>query len=108
MHGEGSAGRVPAIVPAPARGNASVRVPVEGNRRLAGLVAAINADARVRAWWHLCAVNSQRGAINDHSHTHVEAVTLHSLTLLRLLHARGVTPDVVLAHDLAQEDAEVV
>jgi len=44
-----------------------IRVPTRGNRRLASLLAAANADRRLHAWWYMQQVNADRRDMSDHS-----------------------------------------
>ena len=46
--------------PAEAIAQARVRAPTRGNRRLEGLLEAVNADTELRAWWHMAQVTSER------------------------------------------------
>jgi metal-dependent HD superfamily phosphatase/phosphodiesterase len=86
-----------------------VRAPTRGNRRLESLLEAVNADAQVKAWWHVAAVNaSRRLAMSDHSWVHLQIVLNIGLRLARLLFRRGVTPSVVEDFALSERDAEVV
>lgn len=87
---------------------AQIRVPSRGNRRLERLVAAVNADEQVKAWWHAAGVNADRLGMSDHSWVHIQIVTNIALRLARLLFRRGVVPSVVADHGLTERDAEVV
>lgn len=86
-----------------------IRAPAERNRRLAQLIERVNADPRVKAWWHASAVNATRRlGMSDHSWVHVQIVVNIALRLARLLFRAGVTPSVVSDHALETRDAEVV
>ncbi|HEX4720722.1 MAG TPA: HD domain-containing protein [Thermoleophilaceae bacterium] len=85
-----------------------VDAPTRGNRRLERLFAAANADAQVRAWWHVQQVTADRLVMSDHSWIHVRIVTNIALRILRLLLRRGVVPNVVSDYGMEARDAEVV
>jgi len=97
-------GRRPAeVVESPA-----VRAPTRGNRRLEALLAGVNDDPEVRAWWHMAQVTSERLGMSDHSWVHVQIVLNIALRLLRLLVKAGVGPALVSDHGMRDRDAEVV
>jgi len=102
--GEATAGRTPREAIAGMR----IRAPTRGNRRLERLIAAVNADDEVKAWWHAASVNATRLGMSDHSWVHIQIVLNISLRLTRLLARRGVQPATVADHGLRQGDAEVV
>ena len=80
-----------------------------GTARSRSLLEAVNADAQVKAWWHVSAVNATRRlGMSDHSWVHIQIVLNTGLRLARLLFRRGVTPSVVADYGLRQRDAEVV
>jgi metal-dependent HD superfamily phosphatase/phosphodiesterase len=85
-----------------------IRVPDRGNRRLAKLLEAANADSQLKAWWHMQQVTATRLGMSDHSWVHVQIVLNIALRLFRLLERRGVEPVVVRDHGLSARDAEVV
>jgi len=89
-------------------GAAHIRLPSRGNRRLEKLVAAVNVDDQLKAWWHAAGVNADRLGMSDHSWVHIQIVTNIALRLARLLFRRGVVPSVVADHGLTERDAEVV
>jgi metal-dependent HD superfamily phosphatase/phosphodiesterase len=107
---------VPATATAPTRltpreavATMRLRVPARGNRTLRRLLDAVDADAQVKAWWHVANVNAvTRLQINDHSWVHVQVVTNIALKLLRQLVRHGVEPSVVTDYGLDPRDAEVV
>ena len=87
---------------------AEINVPTRGNRKLERLVAAVNGDEEIKAWWHAAGVNAQRLGMSDHSWVHIQIVTNISLRLARLLFRRGVAPAMVSEHGTTERDAEVV
>ena len=102
--GPGELGRPPAEAAA----GAHVSAPTRGNRRLEALLEGLNADAEVRAWWHMAQVQSERLRMSDHSWVHVQVVLNIALRLLRLLIRGGVEPAIVTDHAMRDRDAEVV
>jgi metal-dependent HD superfamily phosphatase/phosphodiesterase len=87
---------------------AQVHAPTRGNRRLEGFLAAVNADERVRTWWYMAQITSERLGMSDHSWVHVQVVLNISLRLLRLLVKAGIEPAMVTDHGMRDRDAEVV
>ena len=99
----------PPLPPREALADIRVRAPTRGNRRLERLLEAVNADAQVKAWWHVAGVNaSRRLVMSDHSWVHIQVVLNIGLRLARLLFRRGVTPSVVADYAMTERDAEVV
>jgi metal-dependent HD superfamily phosphatase/phosphodiesterase len=99
----------PPRTPADAVAQMRIRAPTRGNRRLEALLAAVNADDQVKAWWHVSAVNATRRlGMSDHSWVHIQIVLNIALRLARLLFRRGVVPSVVSDHGMRERDAEVV
>jgi uncharacterized protein len=94
--------------PAEAVAAANVHAPTRGNRKLERFLDAVNGDERVRAWWYMAQVTSQRLGMSDHSWVHVQVVLNISLRLLRLLGRREIEPAIVADHDMRERDAEVV
>ncbi len=94
--------------PAEAVAAANVHAPTRGNRRLERFLEAVNGDERVRAWWYLAQVTSQRLGMSDHSWVHVQVVLNIALRLQRLLVRRGIEPAMVADHDMRDHDSEVV
>jgi uncharacterized protein len=88
--------------------DAHVRVPTRGNRKLEQLLAAVDADEQVKAWWHVAGVNASRLGMSDHSWVHIQVVTNMALRLARLLFRRGIEPGMVTDHGMSERDAEVV
>ena len=87
---------------------ARVHAPTRGNRRLERFLEAVNADERVRAWWYMAQITSERLGMSDHSWVHVQVVLNISLRLLRLLVKGGIEPAMVTDHGMRDRDAEVV
>ena len=85
-----------------------VHAPTRGNRRLERFLEAVNADERVRAWWYMAQITSERLGMSDHSWVHVQVVLNISLRLLRLLVKGGIEPAMVADHGMRDRDAEVV
>ena len=86
----------------------TIRAPTRGNRKLEKLLAAVNADDQIKAWWHAAGVNAERLEMSDHSWVHIQIVTNIALRLARLLFRRGIEPSVVKDHGMTARDAEVV
>jgi uncharacterized protein len=87
---------------------AQVHAPTRGNRKLERFLEAVNADERVRAWWYMAQIQSERLNMSDHSWVHVQVVLNISLRLLRLLVKGGIEPAMVTDHGMRDRDAEVV
>ena len=85
-----------------------MRAPTRGNRKLDALLDGVNADAEVRAWWHMAQVTSERLGMSDHSWVHVQIVLNIALRLMRLLVKAGVEGALVTDHGLRDRDSEVV
>jgi len=96
------------LTPAAAIERTRVRAPTRGNRRLEALLAGVNADAELRAWWHMAQVTSERLGMSDHSWVHVQIALNIALRLLRLLVRAGIEPAMVADHEMGRRDAEVV
>jgi hypothetical protein len=86
----------------------NIRAPTRGNRKLEKLLAAVNSDLQIKAWWHAAGVNAERLDMSDHSWVHIQIVTNIALRLSRLLFRRGIEPSVVKDHGMTERDAEVV
>jgi uncharacterized protein len=86
----------------------AIKAPTRGNRKLEKLLAAVNEDKQIKAWWHAAGVNAERLGMSDHSWVHIQIVTNIALRLARLLFRRGVEPSVVTDHGMTERDAEVV
>jgi metal-dependent HD superfamily phosphatase/phosphodiesterase len=87
---------------------AKVHAPTRGNRKLEAFLEAVNGDERVRAWWYMAQVTSERLGMSDHSWVHVQVVLNIALRLLRLLVKGGIEPAMVADHQMKDRDAEVV
>jgi uncharacterized protein len=87
---------------------AQVHAPTRGNRKLESFLEAVNADERVRAWWYMAQITSERLGMSDHSWVHVQVVLNIALRLLRLLVKGGIEPAMVTDHGMRDRDAEVV
>ncbi|MDX6697067.1 MAG: uncharacterized protein QOE65_464 [Solirubrobacteraceae bacterium] len=85
-----------------------IDVPTRGNRRLERLLAAVNEDDQLKAWWYMQGLNAERLHMSDHSWVHVRIVLNIALRLARLLFRKGVTPVMVADHGMTERDAEVV
>jgi metal-dependent HD superfamily phosphatase/phosphodiesterase len=97
------------LAPADAVAEIKIHAPTRGNRKLEKLLAAVNEDAQVKAWWHVAAVNATRRlGMSDHSWVHVQIVANIALRLLRLLERRGIQPAMVADYGMSSRDAEVV
>lgn len=97
------------LTPAEAVAAMRITLPWRANRRLRDLVARVNQDGQVRAWWHVANVNAvKRLVINDHSWVHVQIVANIALKLLRQLTKHGVRPAMSEDYGMEPEDAEVV
>jgi uncharacterized protein len=88
--------------------NAQVHAPTRGNRKLESFLDAVNADERVRAWWYMAQITSERLEMSDHSWVHVQVVLNIALRLLRLLVKSDIEPAMVTDHGMKERDAEVV
>ena len=106
MEAQGPDVRAGSIAEAVAR--AQVHAPTRGNRRLEHFLDAVNADERVRAWWYMAQITSERLGMSDHSWVHVQVVLNIALRLLRLLVKAGIEPAMVTDHGMRDRDAEVV
>jgi metal-dependent HD superfamily phosphatase/phosphodiesterase len=97
------------LAPAEAVDQMRVHAPERANRKLRTLLERVNADRRLKGWWHVANVNATvRMEINDHSWVHVQIVTNIALKLLRQLTKHHVEPSVVRDFNMANDDAEVV
>jgi metal-dependent HD superfamily phosphatase/phosphodiesterase len=97
------------LTPAEAIAPMQLRIPVRGNRKLRRVVERVNADAQIKAWWHVSNVNAVlRLQINDHSWVHIQIVSNIALRLLRLLVKNGVEPSLQRDFRMTADDSEVV
>jgi uncharacterized protein len=97
------------LTPAQAIERMRIRVPPRANKKLRTLVDRVNADAQLKAWWHVANVNAvKRLQINDHSWVHIQIVANLALKLLRQLAKNDVEPSMVRDYGMSQDDAELV
>lgn len=97
------------LTPAEAIAHMRIKAPHRANRKLRELLARVNDDKQLQAWWHAANVNAiKRLEINDHSWVHVQVVTNISLKLLRQLTKHKVEPSVVRDYGMTSDDAEMV
>jgi metal-dependent HD superfamily phosphatase/phosphodiesterase len=106
MEAQGPDVRAGSIAEAVAK--AQVHAPTRGNRKLERFLEAVNADERVRAWWYMAQITSERLGMSDHSWVHVQVVLNIALRLMRLLVKGGIEPAMVTDHGMRDRDAEVV
>jgi metal-dependent HD superfamily phosphatase/phosphodiesterase len=106
MEAQGPDVRAGSIAEAVAK--AQVHAPTRGNRKLEKFLEAVNADEKVRTWWYMAQITSERLGMSDHSWVHVQVVLNIALRLLRLLVKGGIEPAMVTDHGLRDRDAEVV
>ncbi|MGB0871611.1 MAG: phosphohydrolase [Solirubrobacterales bacterium] len=86
-----------------------IHAPTRGNRKLEQLITCANADAQLKAWWHVSAVNATRRlGMSDHSWVHIQVVVNIALRMLRLLTKSGVQPSLARDYGMSDRDAEVV
>src|SRR5919204_1038738 len=97
------------LAPAQAVRQMRIRVPERGNRKLRTLLERVNADRRLKGWWHVANVNATvRMEINDHSWVHIQIVTNIALKLLRQLTKHHIEPSVVRDYGMEPDDSEIV
>jgi uncharacterized protein len=97
------------LTPSQAVAQMRINVPTRGNRKLRTLVARVNEDTQLKAWWHAANVNATaRLEINDHSWVHVQIIANIALKLLRQLTKHRIKPAMVADYGLESADAEVV
>jgi metal-dependent HD superfamily phosphatase/phosphodiesterase len=86
-----------------------INIPVRRNEKLRRLIARVNRDEQLKAWWHVSNVNAAaRLEINDHSWVHIQIVTNIALKLLRQLTKHGIEPSMVTDYGMTQADSEIV
>jgi metal-dependent HD superfamily phosphatase/phosphodiesterase len=85
-----------------------IRAPSERNRKLARVLAAANANDRLKAYWHAQQVTAQRLGMSDHSWVHLQIVLNSALRIYRLLQRAGVRPAIEADYGMKPADAEVV
>jgi len=97
------------LSPADAVARMRINVPVRRNEKLRHVIARVNRDDQLKAWWHVANVNAvTRLEINDHSWVHIQIVTNIALKLLRQLTKHGIEPAMVTDYGMTRADAEVV
>jgi uncharacterized protein len=97
------------LTPAEAVAGMRIRVPARANRKLRRLLEKVEADAQLKAWWHVANVNAiVRLNINDHSWVHIQIVANIAVKLLRQLVKHGVTPSLVSEYRMTPDDSELV
>jgi metal-dependent HD superfamily phosphatase/phosphodiesterase len=103
-------GGVPASPRPPSEVVAAMQVhaPSQRNRRLAGLLAAANANTKLKALWYAQQMTAQRLGMSDHSWVHLQIVLNSALRIYRLLHRAGVASAIETDYGMKSADAEVV
>lgn len=97
------------LAPADAIASIDIHAPTRGNRKLEQLIVNANADAQLKAWWHVSAVNATRRlGMSDHSWVHIQVVVNIALRMMRLLTKSGVQPSLARDYGMSDRDAEVV
>jgi metal-dependent HD superfamily phosphatase/phosphodiesterase len=86
----------------------NIHAPSQRNRKLAGFLAAANADTQLKARWHAAQMNAERLEMSDHSWVHLQIVLNRALRLFRLLRQAEVQSAIERAYGLNPRDAEVV
>jgi metal-dependent HD superfamily phosphatase/phosphodiesterase len=85
-----------------------IHAPSERNPKLAGFLAAANADTQLKARWYAAQVTAERLGMSDHSWVHLQIVLNRALRLFRLLRQRGVRSSLEVDYGMEPDDAEVV
>ena len=97
------------LTPAEAIAPMQLRVPARGNRKLRRVLENVNADAQIKAWWHVSNVNAVLGSRSTTTPwVHVQIVANIALRLLRLLVKHGVEPSLQSDYRMSADDSEVV
>ena len=96
--------------PSPREATAAMRLsaPSQRNRKLAALLAAVNASERLKALWYEQQITAQRLGMSDHSWVHLQIVLNSALRIVRLLRRAGVRSSIETDHGMNPGDAEVV
>ena len=97
-----------AQTPSEATAAINIRAPSQRNRKLAALLAAANANERLKALWHAQQITAQRLGMSDHSWVHLQIVLNSALRIFRLLRRAGVESSLEADHGMNPSDAEVV
>ena len=96
------------LTPSEAVAQMRIRMPARANRKLREVLDRVNADAELKALWHVSNVNAiARLQINDHSWVHIQIVANIALKLLRQLTKHGIEPSLVADYGFERDDAEV-
>src|SRR3954447_12274155 len=98
----------PPLAPAEAVKAIDIHAPSQRNRKLARVLAAANADTRLKARWIAAQVTADRLGMSDHSWVHLQIVLNIALRLYRLLRRAGIRSAVERDYALRADDAEVV
>jgi metal-dependent HD superfamily phosphatase/phosphodiesterase len=85
-----------------------IKAPSARNPKLAGLLAAANADTQLKARWHAAQITAERLGMSDHSWVHLQIVLNSALRLFRLLRGSGLRSSIEIDYGLEVADAEVV
>jgi metal-dependent HD superfamily phosphatase/phosphodiesterase len=85
-----------------------ITAPSERNAKLAGFLAAVNADDQLKARWHVAQVTAERLGMSDHSWVHLRIVLNIGLRLFRILHSSGMRSAAETDYALTADDAEVI
>jgi metal-dependent HD superfamily phosphatase/phosphodiesterase len=85
-----------------------IRAPSERNRSLTRLLAAANANTKLKAYWHAQQVTAQRLGMSDHSWVHLQIVLNMALRIFRMLRKHGVQSSIERDYAMNSSDAEVV
>jgi hypothetical protein len=108
---EDVSGDAAAAVPrTPGEAVAAIRIhaPSRRNAKLAGMLAAANESAQLKARWHAAQVTAERLGMSDHSWVHLQIVLNSGLRLYRLLRRAGVRSAMEAEYGMKPADAEVV
>jgi len=97
-----------AQTPSEATAAINIRAPSQRNRKLAALLAAANANERLKGLWHAQQITAQRLGMSDHSWVHLQIVLNSALRIFRLLRRAGVESSLEADHGMNPSDAEVV
>src|SRR4029450_545933 len=70
------------LAPAQAVDQMRIKAPARPNRKVKELLERVNADRKLKGWWHVANVNATvRMEINDHSWVHIQIVANIALKL---------------------------
>lgn len=85
------------------------RLPTKKNEKLRSLLREVSADKRLLTFWKCANITAiDRLGYSDHGPTHVKIITNSALRILRILIEAGITPSVVKAYGMTNDDAEVI